>query len=96
MPVRRPTVDPAFTFGCSLVLSLVLWWGTLQGLLDGNVDIVDAGMRYLASLAFAWCAMYFVTWLIAYYASQPRRSPAPPPPPTPARRRDDPREDAAA
>src|ERR1700741_678523 len=90
--MQKPTVDPAFTFGISLIVSLVLWWGTLQALLDGNVDITDAGLRYLVSLALSWCGVYFVASLVAMYASQPRPAPPtprgrPPPPPRPTRTR---------
>ncbi|GIU89610.1 MAG: hypothetical protein KatS3mg010_0709 [Acidimicrobiia bacterium] len=87
---QRPTVDPAFTFGISLVVSLVLWWGTLRALLAGNVDITDAGLRYLAALALAWCGVYFVASLVAMYAAQSHDSPARPPEPThPLRRAED-------
>jgi len=88
--MKRPSVDPAFTFGIALVLSLVLWWGTLCALLDGRVDIITAGLRYLASLALAWSGTFFIGSLVAMYASQPR--PAPPRTPiaaAPQRRRED-------
>ena len=29
--MNRPSVDPAFTFGLSLAISLVLWYPTLRG-----------------------------------------------------------------
>ncbi|GIU85826.1 MAG: hypothetical protein KatS3mg009_0341 [Acidimicrobiia bacterium] len=88
--MRRPTVDPAFTFGISLVVSLVLWWPTLRALLDGNVDITDAGLRYLGALALSWCGVYFVASLVAMYASQPPpEPPRPPRPPHPLRRAED-------
>jgi hypothetical protein len=70
--MRRPSVDPAFTFAIALVMSLVLWWGTLRALLAGNVDITVAGMRYLAALALSWCGVYFIASLVAMYASQSR------------------------
>ena len=85
--MRRPTVDPAFTFAIALVMSLVLWWSTLRALLDGNVDITVAGLRYLAALGLSWCGVYFVASIVAMYASQPR--PAPPEPQTPLRRKSD-------
>jgi hypothetical protein len=84
----RPNADPSFTFGVSLVLSLVLWWPTLRSLLAGRVDITHAGLRYLAALALAWAGVYFVASLVTGYGHQPR--PASPPPGTPQRRRDDP------
>jgi len=74
--MRRMTVDPSFTFGIALVLSLVLWWPTLRGLLAGNVDITIAGLRYLAALGLAWLGVYFIATLVAGYGREPR--PAPP------------------
>jgi hypothetical protein len=86
---RRPTVDPAFTFGIALVVSLVLWWGTLRALLAGNVDITVAGLRYLAALGLAWVSVYLIASLVAGYGHDPRPAPRPPAE-HPLRRHDDP------
>jgi hypothetical protein len=90
--VNKPSVDPTFTFGVSLVLSLVLWYPTLRETMAGNLDVTDAGIRYFIALAIAWAGVYGISALVAMYASQPR-PPAPPPPGTaaqlPQRRRDD-------
>jgi hypothetical protein len=87
------TVDPSFTFGVALILSLVLWWPTLRALLAGNVDITDAGMRYLAALGLSWLGVYFITTLVAGYGRDPH--PAPPAKgQAPQRRADDPLEPA--
>lgn len=88
------TVDPSFTFGIALLVSLVLWWSTLRALLDGNVDIMDAGLRYLACLAFSWLGVYFISTLVAGYGQDPSPNPGPPPRalPSPGRRADDPQE----
>ena len=86
--MKRMTVDPSFTFGIALILSLVFWWSTLQALLKGNVDIMDAGLRYLACLGFSWLAVYFITSLVAGYGQDP--PPRPPASQAPARRADDP------
>ena len=91
---RRMTVDPSFTFGVALILSLVLWWPTLRALLAGNVDITDAGMRYLAALGLAWLGLYFITTLVAGYGRDPRPAPPPATGAAPARRADDPLESA--
>lgn len=74
----RRTVDPAFTFGVSLVLSLLLWWPTLRGLLAGDIDITDAALRYLAALGLAWLGVYGVATLVAGYGHEPRPAPRPP------------------
>jgi hypothetical protein len=89
--MNRPSVDPAFSFGVSLFVSLVLWYPTLRGTLAGNIDITDAGIRYFLALAISWAGVYGICALVAMYASQPRR-PTPGPPATsntPQRRRDD-------
>jgi len=89
--MRRPSVDPAFTFALSLVLSLLLCAPTFMHMLHGTVDVTDGGIRYLVALAIAWCGVHGVATLVAGYASQARR-PVPPRPPAvaaPLRRRED-------
>jgi len=75
--VNRPSVDPSFSFGVSLILSLVLWYPTLHETLHGDIDITTAGIRYLLALAIAWAGVYGICALVAMYASQPRK-PRPP------------------
>jgi len=93
--MNRPSVDPAFTFGVSLAVSLVLWYPTLRETMSGNIEITDAGIRYFLALAIAWAGVYGVSALVAMYASKPRGpvSPTPPDPgardAVPARRQDD-------
>ena len=93
--MNRPSVDPAFTFGLSLAISLLLWYPTLRETMTGNIEITDAGIRYFLALAIAWAGVYGVSSLVAMYASKPRRPTSPPPPPDtgvraqPARRHDD-------
>ncbi|MGO9875072.1 MAG: hypothetical protein ACLPVY_14855 [Acidimicrobiia bacterium] len=89
--MKRPSVDPAFTFALSLVLSLLLCLPTFVNMLHGTVDVTEGGIRYLVALAISWCGVHGVATLVAGYANQPRR-PSPPPPPAisqPERRRDD-------
>jgi len=89
--MRRPSVDPAFTFALSLVLSLLLCAPTFMHMLHGTVDVTDGGIRYLVALAISWCGVHGVATLVAGYASQARR-PVPPRPPAiaaPLRRRED-------
>jgi hypothetical protein len=90
--MKRASVDPAFTFGVSLVMSLVLWFPTLRATMRGDIDITDSGIRYCLALAIAWAGVYGVAALVAMYASQPRE-PTPPPGASkdqPQRRHDDP------
>jgi hypothetical protein len=89
--MKRPSVDPAFTFAISLVLSLLLCAPTFVNMLHGTVDVTEGGIRYLVALAISWCGVHGVATLVAGYASQPRR-PTPPQPPAisqPQRRRED-------
>jgi hypothetical protein len=94
--VNRPSVDPAFTFGVSLAISIVLWYPTLRATMSGDIEITDAGIRYFLALAIAWCGVYAISALVAMYASKPRDQVKPTPPPgpgareaTPQRRQDD-------
>ena len=88
--MRRPSVDPAFTFAVALAVSLVLWWPTLRGTMHGDIDVTDSGIRYFLALAIAWAGVYGICAIVAMYASQPRKPGAPPPgAEQPARRRDD-------
>jgi hypothetical protein len=89
--MRRPSVDPSFTFAVSLVLSLVLCYPTFSNMMHARIDVNEGGIRYLIALAISWCGVHGVATLVAGYASQPRR-PGPPRPPAvtqPARRRND-------
>ena len=88
--MKRPSVDPSFTFALSLVLSLLLCYPTFKHMLHGSVDVTEGGIRYLVALAISWCGVHGVATLVAGYASQPRRVPPPRPGASlPARRRDD-------
>jgi hypothetical protein len=91
---KRPSVDPAFTFAVALAISLVLWYPTLRGTMRGDIDITDAGIRYMLALAISWAGVFGISSLVAMYASQPRRPNPPgtraPAPATPQRREDDP------
>jgi hypothetical protein len=90
--MNKPSVDPTWTFGVALILSVVLWYPTLRETMAGNLDITDAGIRYFLALALSWAGAYGVSALVAMYASQPRR---PTPPEHPNRRHDDPPPDPA-
>jgi hypothetical protein len=82
-PRGRATVDPALAFGISLALSLVLWWPTLQGTLNGNIDITVAGLRYLAALGISWAGVFAVATVFATYGQQARAAAPSPTPPLP-------------
>lgn len=88
-------VDPAFVFGCSLLFSLVLSYPSLRASLDGRIDIVVAGMRYLVALGFSWVALFGLFTLVSTYGREvpPKAPPALPEAPAPElhpmRRQDD-------
>lgn len=81
--MNRPSVDPAFTFAVSLAVSLVLWYPTLRGTMNGSIEITDSGIRYFLALAIAWAGVYGVSALVAMYASKPRNPTTPSAPPDP-------------
>ena len=58
--MKRPAVDPAFTFAVSLVLSLLLCYPTFMNMLHGSVDVTEGGIRYLVALAISWCGVHGV------------------------------------
>lgn len=87
-------VDPALVFGCSLLFSLVLAYPTLRGTLDGRVDIVVAGLRYLVALGFSWVALFGLFTLVSGYGRELPPAPSAETPPAeaaafPLRRADD-------
>ena len=77
--MRRPSVDPAFTFGVSLALSVVLWYPTLRQTMRGNIEITDSGIRYVLALAVAWAGVFGVSSVVALCATRAGK-PSPPPP----------------
>ncbi len=77
---RRPSVDPALLFGLSLIASLVLWWPTFRGALNGSIDITVAGLRYLAALGLSWVCMFGIGTLIATYNRSTQSGPPALPP----------------
>lgn len=77
--MNRPSVDPGFTFGLSLAISLALWLPTLRETMNGDVDITDAAIRYLLALAIAWAVVSAVSAIVAMFASKPRGPVSPPP-----------------
>jgi hypothetical protein len=93
--VRRTSVDPAFVFGASLVISVVLWFPTLRGTMNGNIEVTDAAIRYLLALVLAWAGVFGVSSLVTLYARKAMKSSPSPPPdsgvraPAPARRKTD-------
>ena len=48
--MNKPSVDPAFTFAVALVVSLVLWWPTLQNTLKGDLDVTISMERQSPSM----------------------------------------------
>jgi hypothetical protein len=80
---RHTAVDPALLFGISLGLSLVLWWPSLTGALNGNIDITSAGLRYLAALGLSWLGVFGIGTLVAGYGREAEPEPPPALPPGP-------------
>ena len=77
--MKRPSVDPSFTFALSLVLSLLLCYPTFMNMLHGTVDVTEGGIRYLVALAISWCGVHGVATLWSRVTRASRAGPAPPP-----------------
>ena len=58
--MKKPAVDPTFTFGVSLVVSLVVWFPSLRLAMHGDLDITDAGTRYFLALLVSWAGVHLV------------------------------------
>jgi hypothetical protein len=75
--MKKPRVDPTFTFGVGLVVSLIVWFPSLRLAMHGGLDITDAGLRYFLALLLSWAGVHLVCTVIAMCASDPRRPPPP-------------------
>jgi hypothetical protein len=94
----RGSVDPALMFGISLGLSLLLWYPTLHGALNGSIDVTVAGLRYLAALGLSWIGVFAISTLVSNYGREEDDTPPALPPGDvehPLRRVDDPPADSA-
>lgn len=61
-------MQPETRFATTLIASLALWAPTFVALLQGNVQLPDAALRYLLALVVAWIAIWaFNSLLLAYH-----------------------------
>jgi hypothetical protein len=58
---------PERRFGVTLLLSLGLWFPTLQELIANNVSLATALVRYTIGLAIAWLVVAGVDRLLSGY-----------------------------
>ena len=58
---------PERRFGVTLLVSLALWFPTLQELLASNVSLAAALVRYTIGLAIAWLVVAGVDRLLTGY-----------------------------
>jgi hypothetical protein len=61
-------VHPSTRFSVALVLSLALWWPTLQGTLSGSVDLLDGSIRWVGAFLVASIGVRIVGGLLDAYA----------------------------
>lgn len=70
-------MNPNAAFSASLVVSLVLWYPSMQACLRGDLDLTPAALRYLLALTISRLAMNLLARLItAYRIAQLPESPA--------------------
>ena len=58
---------PERRFGVTLIVSLALWFPTLQELLANNVTLASALLRYTIGLGVAWLAVAGIDRLLSGY-----------------------------
>jgi hypothetical protein len=63
-------VQPETRFATTLLASLALWAPTLVALLQGNIQLPDAALRYLLALVVAWIAIAAFNALLLGYHRQ--------------------------
>lgn len=75
-------MHPGQRLSYALVLSLALWWPTLQAALGGGVDPLDASIRWVVAFAVASAGVRLVGGLVDRYAAadevvdEPEQEPA--------------------
>lgn len=65
MHVRRPELV--------LAAAVALCLPMVPGILNGNVDVIAAGTRFLIALVAAWIGGSLITWIIDRYGAESRR-----------------------
>lgn len=63
-------VHPHAVLSASLVLSLLLWFPTLQACLDGDTTLVIAAIRYVVAFGFVRLALGGIVHLVHQYRAQ--------------------------
>jgi hypothetical protein len=63
-------MHPGQRLSYSLVISLALWWPTLQGTLRGDVDTLDASLRWVLAFAVATAGVRLLGGLVDRYADE--------------------------
>jgi NADH:ubiquinone oxidoreductase subunit 2 (subunit N) len=66
-------VNPATRFAASLLASLALWAPTMLACLRGEVELTEAGIRYVAAFVAASVAFALLGRLVDGYASTQAR-----------------------
>ena len=69
--------------GFVLLLSVVLWSPCLMPVIDGEMGVDEAGIRYALALLLAWGGSAAVVALVKMYAPEPEVAPTPEPAPVP-------------
>jgi len=61
-------MHPSQRFSYALVISLALWWPTLQGALGGGVDPLDASVKWVLAFLVATIGVRLLGGLVDRYA----------------------------
>jgi hypothetical protein len=68
----------------ALGLAIILWLPSGRALMNGDLDITNAAIRFLVAVGVCWAGVTMVATIVGGYAT-----PAPPAPAPPQRRRTD-------
>ena len=63
-------IHPSAVLAAALVLSLLLWYPTLEACIAGDVALSTAALRYLLVFAFVRVAASVIVYLVHHYRSE--------------------------
>lgn len=62
-------MDPHTRLSIALLGSLVLWWPTMQQMLDGEMDPLESSLRWVVAFTISSVALRILTGLVEAYAA---------------------------
>lgn len=66
-------MDAHLSFATSLMLSLALWWGSMNATLRGDLELANSGIRFVLAFIFARFAVNLINHLLHTYQQTQQR-----------------------